>query len=442
MTRSRDFDRLARAWLDLMPDEAPDRVIADVLQAVEGTSQLRPPLGAAFRRSLNMNRFSYAAIAAAIVVVLVGGAVILTRSPGPGVGGPSPSASAVRSAGPSLAPSGAQIPIALQHTWIGAARSIAGLGSGVGLSIAFDATTFQLAQSNQTGHPLLAASAAVDQAGRFRLTATLGACAIGNVGTYTYTVSASGRQLTITAITDQCAARQTAISGSWFLNGCKRTDELCLGDMDAGTYGSQYFRPLLNPGEAWVPKYGGLIYTTPAGWATASDWPGYFRLTPSASYANENQDGPPDGVANEIFVGSQPGAFLPDPNCVREPTADTTKGRTVASLVAYLKALPALQARSVTDLTVDGHPAKALDIALKPSDTATCPGFAAPDASYLAGTPSGWGLDLYGQERSRVILVDAGGGDVLVIAIRSSDPTTFDQLVQSAMPIVASFHFT
>ena len=44
MTDERDFDRLARAWLELGPDEAPDRVIAAVLQAVEATPQVRRPL--------------------------------------------------------------------------------------------------------------------------------------------------------------------------------------------------------------------------------------------------------------------------------------------------------------------------------------------------------------------------------------------------------------
>ena len=41
MTEERDFDRLARAWLELGPDKAPDRAIAAVLQAVETTPQVR-----------------------------------------------------------------------------------------------------------------------------------------------------------------------------------------------------------------------------------------------------------------------------------------------------------------------------------------------------------------------------------------------------------------
>ena len=39
MTANDDFDRISRAWLDLMPDEAPDRAVQAVLQAVQTTPQ-------------------------------------------------------------------------------------------------------------------------------------------------------------------------------------------------------------------------------------------------------------------------------------------------------------------------------------------------------------------------------------------------------------------
>ena len=61
MTTDRDFDRLARAWLETGPDEAPDRVIAAVLQAAETTPQVRRGLRRPFRRSVTMTRLSMAA---------------------------------------------------------------------------------------------------------------------------------------------------------------------------------------------------------------------------------------------------------------------------------------------------------------------------------------------------------------------------------------------
>ena len=96
MTTERDFDRLARAWLELGPDEAPDRVVAAVLQAAETTPQVRRPIGWSIWRSFHMNRLSIAAIAVVLVVV-VGGGILLTRSSDQGVVGaptttPSPSA--------------------------------------------------------------------------------------------------------------------------------------------------------------------------------------------------------------------------------------------------------------------------------------------------------------------------------------------------------------
>ena len=85
MTTDHDFDRLARAWLDLGPDEAPDRVIATVLQAAETMPQVRRPIRWPVWRDFDMTRLPiFAVTAAAVLVVLVGGALILNRgSTGP-----------------------------------------------------------------------------------------------------------------------------------------------------------------------------------------------------------------------------------------------------------------------------------------------------------------------------------------------------------------------
>ena len=83
MTNERDFDRLARAWLDLGPNEAPDRVVAAVLQAAETTPQVRRPIGRSIWRSFHMNRLSIAAIAVVLVAV-VGGGIMLDEKLRPG----------------------------------------------------------------------------------------------------------------------------------------------------------------------------------------------------------------------------------------------------------------------------------------------------------------------------------------------------------------------
>jgi hypothetical protein len=89
MTSERDFDRLARAWLELGPNEAPDRAVAAVLQAAETTPQVRRLSRWPFGRHLTMNRLPVAAGAAAVIVVAVGGAILLGRGgQSTGAGGP------------------------------------------------------------------------------------------------------------------------------------------------------------------------------------------------------------------------------------------------------------------------------------------------------------------------------------------------------------------
>src|SRR5207344_790212 len=88
MTSERDFDRLARAWLDLGPDEAPDRVIAAVLQAAETTPQVRRRIRRPSWRSFDMTRLPVVAGAAAVLVVVIGGGILLTRPGDSAIGGP------------------------------------------------------------------------------------------------------------------------------------------------------------------------------------------------------------------------------------------------------------------------------------------------------------------------------------------------------------------
>lgn len=102
MTHERDFDRLARAWLELGPDEAPDRVVAAVLHAAEVTPQVRRPLRWPIWRSFKMNRVSQAAGAAAVLVVVIGGGLLLSQRNQPAIGGPVTSSSVAP--GSSVAP--------------------------------------------------------------------------------------------------------------------------------------------------------------------------------------------------------------------------------------------------------------------------------------------------------------------------------------------------
>jgi hypothetical protein len=98
MTPERDFDRLAKTWLELGPDEAPDRVVAAVLRAAEITPQVHRPFRLPVWRSFAMNRVAQAiGVVAVLAIVVIGSALLLNQRNQPPVGGPT--------ASPSVSPS-------------------------------------------------------------------------------------------------------------------------------------------------------------------------------------------------------------------------------------------------------------------------------------------------------------------------------------------------
>jgi len=106
MTDDRDFDRIARAWLELGPNEAPDRAVSAVLKAVATTPQVRPLSQRLLWRLPTMTRFPITAAAAVAIVIVVGGGALLMLFDGSsGAGGPSTSASPFAEASPTISPS-------------------------------------------------------------------------------------------------------------------------------------------------------------------------------------------------------------------------------------------------------------------------------------------------------------------------------------------------
>jgi len=447
MTNDRDFDRIAKAWLEMEPGEAPDRVVAAVLQAIETTPQVRRRIGWPTWRPFPMNRLPLAAAVAAVVVVAIGGAILLMR-PGPSSVGTPPATASPSSA--TASPSSSTtipVPAALQATWVGPKRTIAGMPSNeryrftlITSSLGFPDDGYQ--------HPVLVSDATTPAAGQLQLTttdSTVG-CQTGDIGRYAWSLSPSGSQLTLVATTDACQGRSTALVGDWLRVACKNTDSGCLGDLgDASTYPSQYFTPMLAANLSWHPTWGALTYTVPAGWANSGDWPNSFSLTPSADYATETSSGPPNGAYHEIDLYRSPAATAQNAQCSKALIAAVPG--TVNGLIGYVRGLKSLVSTSPVTVTVDGHPAKWIDVKVAPTWTATCPGVAANarTANVLAFGGSGSGNDyevgLSGSEQQRLIFVDLGGGNVTLIAIDSADPTRFAQLTNDAMPIISSFKF-
>ena len=446
MTTERDFDRLARAWLELGPDEAPDRVIAAVLQAAETMPQARRRLRLPIWRSFQMSRTPIFATVVAILVVLVGGGLILNRG-GSGPGGvtatPSPSPASSPSPIPSVGASvGAPLPGALAVVWQGPPRNIPELLTSTRTRLNFDASSSFWLTGDTYGGRNFESTAAVTGPASLELVSqpTIG-CNMGDVGEYHWSLSPKGKILTISADRDACAARAIAIAGTWYTStACKTDPGGCLGDLEAGTFPTQYIDPVLDPGAPWNPAFGAMTYTVPDGWSNSSDWPAKFSLTPSTDYAKETKDGAAKGTWHEIDIFAKPAAV--DPACAN--TVLTNVQRTVDGLMAHITSSKSLTPSAVHATTIGGHAAKWVDIALASTWTARCPGDSKPSVSLLAQVDdpqNGWGFGLGDKERARIILVDLGSGHTGLVVIDSGDPTRFDQLATAAMPIIESFTF-
>jgi hypothetical protein len=255
------------------------------------------------------------------------------------------------------------------------------------------------------------------------------ACGKGDIGRYSWSLSPSGRILTVTTNLDDCAIRSAAFAGTWWRVDCKNINTNCLGDLDPGTYKSQYITPRLDPGAPWEPDFGALTYTVPEGWANVDDFPDTFGLMPSTDYAGMPGN---DTEAASIYLFTQPQAMSQATPCSSEP--DVTVDRSVGALIAWLKGVPGLVVTDASPMTIDSHPATVVNIQIDPSWTTSCGGGTTPEVSYLTPEVGIFGLEV----RQRLILVDLGGGDVLGIGtIALAD--RFDAFLLEATPIIDSF---
>ncbi len=435
MTETRDFDRLARAWLDLMPDEAPDRVIDAVLQAVDVTPQRRPPFDPAIRRFFPMNRLTYAAVAVAIVL-LGGGALLLTQFRQSNVG-PSQGPTATPVPSPS-APVGANLPATLVHKWFGPNRSIPGLLAGAGVALDLQDTVANVEQANQQQTSLLVADVSIVDGQLHIATRVAGphVCEVGQAGTYTYSISSSGQTMTLTAAAEACSTRRTALEGTWWQIDCRNGETECLGAMDAGTYKSQYFRPI-RAGAPWAPMFGGLTFTVPAGWASDTDQPWKFGLAPDADFQKTSPNNA--AVAHHLLVLSQVSAESQASPCSGQVQPGVA--HTAAAIIAWLRTLPSLHVGAASAVTVGSLSGTAVDLSINASKAPKCD--ADPLVEYLiAGTGDTWheGFAI-ASERQRLILLDVGPNEVVAISLYVQDSSGFDAFAAAARPIIASLQF-
>jgi hypothetical protein len=294
MSATRDPDRIFRAWLEQMPDEAPDRAIAAVIQATAGAPQVRSwPRVGPWRPQ--MNRLSLIATTAVVALALVGGAILLTSGGNGPAPAPSPSLAPTPTPRPTVEPVVA-FPEELWGLWAAEPGPISGLPSQDKQILALfnwdGGRDFSVADYLQS-------DALASNAGEFRLRArddTHG-CASGEVGTYAWQRSANGLFLTVTLVSDPCLLRGTTLTRTWVRTLGVAND----GRTGMATFGDPYpYMQVTLSSTAWAmdalppidihringtdPGRDFIVYVNPKGLGEPCSTPGGqpFALEPTA----------------------------------------------------------------------------------------------------------------------------------------------------------------
>jgi hypothetical protein len=344
MTSERDFDRIARAWLDMGPNEAPDRAVAAVLQAVESTPQVRRPLRWPVWRATTMTRVTLLAVLAGTIAIAIGA---LALSGGSRTTTPAPSA--VPSSAPAVvaSPSPRPLPDALLGGWVTTSRgttienltkgteSALGGNAAVTTVVFMDSADFTPGPAfwlDRRGTPLLSSSVTEESPGVLRLTMTTMAdpdCVGKDSGTYDWSQSPDGQWLTLELIEDACEARAEILPGTW--------QRSLAHDSPGGPGIATVLAPF-------------VAFTLPA-----EAWRG-IGLGEFDTVAIDNGDGTAD-----MKIWKDPDGFVAP--CDREAgRLDLEPG--IDAFLAYLRDSPQFTVIDETELTVDGRRAVEVEIRL------------------------------------------------------------------------------
>jgi hypothetical protein len=402
MNPTRDPDRKVHAWLELMPDEAPDRALAAIQQAVEATPQVRRDLVPAMRRFFLMNRVTYAAAAAIIVAVLAGGAFLLRPSSN---NGSSATPSPTRASTPSVTPSAAAAvaPDSLRATWVadGGTAAPSGGSSLVRLVVNAAGTQISFLQAGTSSFLSTLASGPADELDLVA-SATTGGCQVGDLGRYHFTLRADGTVpgsdgtiLALTAVTDACAARSATFNRTW------------VRAVDAASNGGR-----------------GVV----------ADFTPLFLITlPAASYVGEpgmDSIGVTSNLDRTLYAVKNP-VGRADP-CAATGGTKLPVAPTIKAFTAYLQTLPGFTVQS-SALKIDGH--SAVHLIVPSVQTADCPGGRVNEWS--AATDTGSGSWLLHQGETDVLYLVEVDGNLILLQWLGGNVT-----VEEEQALFATVHFT
>jgi hypothetical protein len=429
MNGRRDIERTLDLWLVDGPSRMPDRLFDAVLDRVERTPQRR--LARLNLRLTEMNpRIRLYTLAAAGLIVAVVGVYLFNRASAPSDVGSSPSP-----AGTPTAPASTAMPAVLAGIWIGGPRELTGFDADAGRVLEF-AANGDVDFRQSANNPATRVRSTVAGAGPDRVTFVTRPgdpdCREADAGTYTWSISADGQTLTLTADgTDACPVRAAAVAGSWELVDCPTADDNCLGTIAAGSHASQFFDQEIGPGDAWTPRFGAIEYTVPDGWRNIEDWPDFYRLGPVDAA---------DGTF--VFLTKDIVAVSETDQCAGAQHPDI--GTSAEELANWLATSPGLITTAPVPVTVGGLEGFRVDIRLDPAWTGTCPwSEGKPVREFFTDRPAaeGFGMGIGADTRMALYLLAVEADRAVLVDVEAATGAEFDSFVDAATTVVESLTF-
>jgi hypothetical protein len=430
MTTDHDIERVLDRWFTDGPTRMPDRFLDDTLGRIDYSR--RPVLSSLRTWAGSMDARLRFGVAAAVVLAVVGvGAGLRLGAP----------------ENPSSGGIGA-VPAALQAEW----RPVeprqhltpAGNSNPLDLDIVIDADTITIFDF----HGDVASSATLvgpdrldlrtldspattegDQSGTQVLKPNWD-CRVGDLATYTFRLSPSGLDLTLTPVSDACAARATILAGDWF-----RTDN---GALAPGRHEATLFKPF-DSGTA-----GRFSFTVPPGWAvvgeqTSSETTIALGTSPSESKVIILATARP--TRPQVACGGE----LAD--IAERAWQDAVVDATPSGYARWLADRGGLVVSTPTPVTIGSLGGVMVDASVDQVRASAC-GDSVVETFYKAvervvqpGVSTALGLHIAGEERARYYLLDAGPGVVLLIAVEAPDQASWEAAIADATPVIESFEF-
>jgi hypothetical protein len=397
MSADRDVTRIVRSWLHEDAYEDADRILNLVLDEIDTTPQRRASWLARRFPPMSNNMRVALAVAAVVVIALVGIGLLIPRNVG------NPTESAIQSA----------IPDGYYETVVSQAELAA---DDVGLcpcTWGFTLNSDQFGLTGQGEQPTR-----VEFSGDQMTLPEWDSAQSDPSITVRWVFDAAAQTVTFTELTGGTENDKLVFERTWtkVAAGAEtppRLDRLPEGDLAAGTYEIDAVFPVR------------LTFTVPVGFGHgrgASDGVGI--------------QGNPGGRGIEFQIASN---VYPDPCHSAAGAANPPIGPAVDDLVTAMTNLVGFQAGPVTDVTIGGLPAKAFDLTNE-IDQSTCDGgrvftFSFADASGPSGVGQG--------QRERIYVMDVQGTRLMIMTYYFSDETGSTDAAEAATlaAIVQSIRF-